>query len=83
MTAATRLSIDHYVPRKWGGSNRVENLKLAHAVCNSKRETIFPEPLVFTEHEIVTLTNPNTDTGGLSKRAVMAMKQLKHLAEAA
>lgn len=30
-------TIDHIIPRAYGGSSRVENLKLAHAKCNHKR----------------------------------------------
>lgn len=31
------ISFDHIVPRSEGGSDRLENLRLAHRLCNSLR----------------------------------------------
>lgn len=31
-------SLDHLIPRSLGGANAVENLKLAHVVCNDVRD---------------------------------------------
>lgn len=31
------FTIDHVLPRKYGGSNNLENLRPAHLGCNSKR----------------------------------------------
>lgn len=72
-----RTSVDHVIPRKWGGSNELSNLKLAHQNCNSSREVKFPETLVFTEQDILLGTNPNHLTGGLSGKALKAVKAMK------
>ena len=72
-----RISVDHFVPKKWGGHNRISNLKLAHQHCNSSREGKYPETLVFTEQDILLGTNPNHLTGGLSARALKAVKAMK------
>jgi 5-methylcytosine-specific restriction endonuclease McrA len=32
------LSIDHIIPRSKGGGNCIENLKLAHIDCNTRRQ---------------------------------------------
>ncbi len=32
-----RISIDHILDKALGGSNKIENLKLAHSKCNEKR----------------------------------------------
>lgn len=32
-----RISIDHVLDKALGGSNKIENLKLAHSDCNGKR----------------------------------------------
>jgi 5-methylcytosine-specific restriction endonuclease McrA len=77
VSPSMRLSVDHYIPRKWGGSNRLENLRLAHTICNSHREIRFPETMRFTEEEITCLTNPTTPAGGLSKRAMKAVKAMR------
>jgi 5-methylcytosine-specific restriction endonuclease McrA len=34
-----RASIDHLIPRKFGGTNEMANRRLAHAACNSARGT--------------------------------------------
>jgi hypothetical protein len=36
-TGHQRATLDHLTPRSLGGRNGIENLKLAHAICNSKR----------------------------------------------
>jgi hypothetical protein len=68
------VSLDHYVPRKWGGKNGEPNMKLAHATCNSQREKLFPETMIFTNEEILRLTNPSQANIGMSKKAKKAMK---------
>lgn len=35
------MSIDHLVQRKYGGSNKLENLRLAHKRCNNERDYSF------------------------------------------
>lgn len=32
-----QASVDHLLPRSWGGSNAMRNLKLAHKSCNGER----------------------------------------------
>ena len=68
------VSLDHYVPRKWGGKNGEPNMMLAHSVCNSQREKLFPETMIFTDVEILRLTNPSQVVDGMSKKARKAMK---------
>lgn len=46
--------MDHVIPRAKGGSNAVENLRLAHRRCNSRRgsrvpELLWPEDLLLIE----------------------------------
>ena len=33
-----QLSVDHVVPRRLGGGNELENLRLAHKGCNERRD---------------------------------------------
>lgn len=35
--ADSEISIDHIIPRSRGGSNQIDNLKLAHIDCNTRR----------------------------------------------
>jgi HNH endonuclease len=72
---AMRASLDHYVPRKWGGSNRAENLRLAHQHCNVSREHYRPETMEFTDEEIYLLTNPSHVKGELSRAARKAKRK--------
>ncbi|MEH2148602.1 HNH endonuclease [Nostoc sp.] len=37
------LTIDHYIPRSIGGSNKIKNLRLACYGCNNKRGNAMPE----------------------------------------
>lgn len=37
------LSVDHVVPLNRGGSNAVENLRVAHRSCNTRRGCPVPE----------------------------------------
>ncbi|MFN6475256.1 HNH endonuclease [Nostoc sp. DedQUE07] len=37
------LTVDHYIPLSRGGSNRIENLRLACESCNQKRGNTMPE----------------------------------------
>lgn len=39
------VTLDHYVPKREGGTNVTKNLKLAHNKCNGKRDKLFPESL--------------------------------------
>lgn len=39
-------TIEHLVPRSKGGSNRIENLALAHKKCNYARGVQEREPLI-------------------------------------
>jgi hypothetical protein len=73
-TNAMHISLDHVVPRKWSGKNCLDNLRLAHQHCNSTREQMYPETMIFTEQQILLLTNPNQQTGGLSAGAKKALK---------
>jgi 5-methylcytosine-specific restriction endonuclease McrA len=34
---AEEMTLDHVIPRAFGGSNRIENLRLAHVSCNERR----------------------------------------------
>ena len=67
-------TLDHVVPRKWGGKNHIDNLRLAHKACNAGREKLFPSSFVFRPDEIVRMTNPNTVTGTLSRKALKAIR---------
>ena len=31
------MHLDHVVPRKYGGSNHIDNLRPAHAICNMQK----------------------------------------------
>lgn len=61
------VTIDHLVPQAYGGDDDLENLRLAHATCNSTRGTRYAEdvrlelagtdraPLGVTEKNVVSL----------------------------
>lgn len=56
-------TVDHFLPKRLGGSNRIKNIKLAHRKCNNERELNYPETLVFTEkdkRELIKITRPET-----------------------
>jgi len=33
------VTVDHLWPQSWGGSDEIDNLRLAHGTCNSRRGT--------------------------------------------
>jgi HNH endonuclease len=38
-----RFNLDHWIPRSWGGTDAIENLRSACGACNSaKAENVFP-----------------------------------------
>ena len=38
-----RLNVDHWIPRSWGGTDAIENLRCSCGVCNSAKATnVFP-----------------------------------------
>lgn len=39
-----KASIDHVIPRSRGGNNSLDNLKLAHRDCNSRKGNSMPSP---------------------------------------
>jgi len=38
------LELDHIVPVCFGGSNRIDNLRVAHRDCNRRRKRVAPKP---------------------------------------
>lgn len=68
-------SLDHFVPKKFGGKNSLDNLRLAHKYCNSIREYKFPHTMTFSVEQIENLTNRNSENGGLSKKAMKAVRK--------
>lgn len=36
-TRRKRATLDHVIPRSQGGGNGIENMRLAHSVCNNHR----------------------------------------------
>lgn len=43
-------SLDHVIPRSKGGSNRNENLRLAHGRCNWERGSAEPKGIAPAQH---------------------------------
>lgn len=70
-----RPTLDHRIPKKYGGKNNIENLKIAHQYCNHFREKLYPYSLIFEVNEIYVFTNPNLETKGLSKKALKYFKE--------
>ncbi len=48
-------------------------MRLAHCVCNSEREILYPTSLIFTDEEILRLTNPTQPPVVMSKKAQKAV----------
>lgn len=63
---AEELTIDHLIPRSKGGSNSLENLRLACRSCNSsRRDSLYPPPqfrsCVHIEKVVVDQGGPGKD----------------------
>ena len=43
ISAPLAASVDHVIPKRNGGTNRYENLRLAHQLCNSRRGHADPQ----------------------------------------
>lgn len=43
-------SIEHIIPRSWGGKNSRSNLALAHKKCNTMRNAKVKLPLAWVQH---------------------------------
>lgn len=76
--SGNRATRDHFVPRKWGGNNSMANTRIAHEYCNTRRDKLYPQSLIFTEEQIYRLTNPH-HLGGLSEKARKGLRYASKL----
>jgi len=42
-TKNQKITIDHWVPKAAGGSEELENLRIAHKICNVRKSDLIPE----------------------------------------
>jgi len=51
-TAAMKMTLDHIVPLRWHGSSAFENLALACAQCNNRKDSKHPSDIKWTWEQL-------------------------------